>query len=265
MNVLDRIVVRVRERLDETRRSRPLAMIRREGEQSSPRASFREALRAPGISLIAEAKQASPSKGILRAPYDAAGLARLYEVAGARAISVLTEPEFFRGSEADLRAVAGATRLPILRKDFVVAEDQLWEARAWGASAALLIVAVLEDSHLADLLHIASGASLDALVEVHTETELERALRAGASIVGVNNRDLTTFVTDLGTTGRLARGRAPGMVLVAESGIGSRADVLTVERAGADAMLVGEAILVASDPARKIAELLGTDEGGSRS
>ncbi len=257
MSVLERIVARVRERLDETRRGRPLAAIRREAESSALRASFREAIARPGITLVAEAKRASPSQGILREPYDPTTLARAYEGAGAGALSVLTEPDFFLGSPDDLRRVARATRLPILRKDFVVAEDQVWEARAWGASAVLLIVAALDDARLRALATLAEEVGLGALVEVHSETEGERALEAGARLIGVNNRDLATFTTDLATTDRVARLLPEDVLLVSESGITSRADVLAVERAGADAVLVGESLLKSPDPAHKIAELLG--------
>jgi indole-3-glycerol phosphate synthase len=257
VSVLDRILARVSERLEETRRERPLAAIRREGESAARRASFRAAIAAPGMTIVAEAKRASPSKGILRDPYEPVALARAYESAGAGAISVLTEPDFFLGSPDDLRRVAVATSLPILRKDFTVAEDQIWEARAWGASAVLLIVAALDDSRVRDLAALAGEIGLDALVEVHTEAEAERALYAGARLLGVNNRDLVTFATDLGTTARIARVVPPDARLVSESGISTRADVLAVERAGAHGVLVGETLLRARDPGRKLAELRG--------
>ncbi len=262
MSLLERIVERARERAAEARSTRSLAAIRREAEGAPRRASFREAIARPGISLVAEAKQASPSKGTLRAPYDPAALARLYEGAGARAISVLTEPDFFRGDPAHLRAAAGASPLPILRKDFVVVEEQIWEARAWGASAVLLITSILAGAQLAEFAAAAESAGLDALVEVHTEAEAERAMSVNARLVGVNHRDLVTFSTDLGVTERVAGAVAPGTWLVAESGISTRADVLAVERAGAHGILVGEAILAAADSAAKIAELLGANVSG---
>ncbi|GJM45395.1 MAG: indole-3-glycerol phosphate synthase [Gemmatimonadota bacterium] len=262
MNVLDRIVAQVGERLLERQRAEPLAAVRARAEAAPNPPAFAEALRQPGTSLIAEAKQASPSRGVLRADYDPAALARTYEAGGARAMSVLTEPDFFRGAPDHLRAARAACRLPLLRKDFLTDPYQLWEAREWGASAVLLIVAVLETARLRDLVAQASDLGLDALVEVHSEPEVERALEASARIVGINNRDLTTFETDLQTTGRLA-GRLPAEVLVvAESGIFTREHVLEVERAGASAVLVGEALVAEADPSARIAELLGRGREG---
>lgn len=259
MSVLAEIVASVRERLQETKRVRPEARVREEAEAAAPRASFAAALDAAGTTLIAETKRRSPSRGTLRESYDAAALARMYESAGARAISVLTEPAFFGGSLEDLAAVRAATRAPLLRKDFVVDPYQVLEARAAGASALLLIVAALDDAELADLRALAGEYSLDALVEVHTDREAERAVAAGASIVGVNNRDLATFRTDRATTARIARALPRGVRVVAESGIATRADVLEMEAAGACAVLVGEAIVTAADPAGKVRELIGAD------
>jgi indole-3-glycerol phosphate synthase len=260
VSILDRIVDSVRTRLEDTRRKVPLADVRRHAEQAPRRPSFREALAAPGTSLIAEAKCASPSRGVLRDPYDPADLARTYEAAGARAMSVLTEPEFFRGSPDHLRAVRDACSLPLLRKDFVVDAYQLWEARAWGASAALLIVAALDDVQLRDLHALTEELGLDALVEAHTEDEADRALGSGARIVGVNNRDLRTFETDRATTARVASRLPDDVLLVSESGIHTRAHVREVEAAGASAVLVGEALVTADDPAARIAELIGRGE-----
>jgi indole-3-glycerol phosphate synthase len=194
---------------------------------------------------------------VLRDPYDAGELALLYERAGAHALSVLTEPEFFRGFPEDLQRAAKASPLPILRKDFIVAEIQVWEAKAWGASAVLLIVAAIDGALLRDLLAMTREAGLDALVEAHTEKEAEAALAAGADLLGANNRDLATFTVDLHTTARIAALVPPQVVLIAESGISSREDVLFVEKVGARAVLVGESLLTSDDPARKIRELLG--------
>jgi indole-3-glycerol phosphate synthase len=254
---LERIVARVRERLEATSRETPLAEVRARAAAAAARPALRAALERPGTAVIAEAKRASPSKGILRDPYDAAELARVYERAGARALSVLTEPEFFLGAPEDLQRVARASALPILRKDFIVSEYQIQEAKAWGASAVLLIVAALELAELRELAAIAAGLDLAALVEVHTEQEAERALAAGARLIGVNNRDLSTFNVDLTTTARVAALVGPEVLLVAESGIFTRRDVLEVERAGAKAVLVGESLLASPDPAKKIHELLG--------
>lgn len=260
MSVLDGIVARVAGDVAEAKRRTPPAAMRAEAEAAAPRASFAAALREPGMTLIAEAKRRSPSRGLLRDPYDAAALARAYAAAGARAVSVLTEPHSFGGAPEHLRAVRDAVPLPLLRKDFVLDEYQLFEARAWGASAALLIVAALDDARLADLHAACAGVRLDALVEVHTEAEAERALRAGARILGVNNRDLATFRTDRAVTARVARSVPAGTPIVSESGIRARADVLEVERAGACAVLVGEALVTAGDPGAKARELLGRED-----
>lgn len=260
MSVLDEIVQRVRERLDDDRRRVPSRRLREEAESRPDPPSFRDALRAPGTSLIAEAKRRSPSRGILRAAFDVRSLARAYEEGGARAMSVLTERDAFEGSPEDLRAACESCALPILRKDFLVDPYQCWEARAWGASAALLIVAALDDATLADLLGLLEELNLAALVEVHSEAEAERALRAEAQVVGINNRDLRTFDVDLRTTARIAASIPADVTVVSESGIASRADVLDVEAAGAHAVLVGESIVTAADPAARIRQLVG---GGS--
>jgi indole-3-glycerol phosphate synthase len=255
-------VSRVRVQLEAAARVTPLAEVRALAQAAPPRAPFRAAIARAGTSVIAEAKHASPSKGILRDPYDAAELARLYEEAGARGLSVLTEPEFFMGSGEDLQRAARASTLPILRKDFVVSEYQIQEAKAWGASAVLLIVAVLDAAALRDLSAAAREIGLSALIEVHTEKETETALAAGGDLIGANNRDLSTFTVDLETTARIARLLPPEVLLVSESGIFTRRDVLEVERAGASAVLVGEAILCAADPGKKIQELTGLARSG---
>lgn len=260
MNILDEIIQSVRGKLVDTKQRIPAPEVRRAAEDGPGRPSFRAALETAGTSLIAEAKCASPSRGPLRENYDPAELARIYEASGASAISVLTEPDYFRGSPEHLQAVRDAVSLPLLRKDFVVDAYQLWEARAWGASAALLIVAVLEDPMLTDLLAQADGIGLDALVEVHTEQEAERAQAAGAEIIGINNRDLRTFETDLATTGRIARELSPGAIVVSESGIFTREHVQEVEASGARAVLVGEALLVSADPGAKVREIVGEGE-----
>jgi len=265
VSVLERIVGRVRERLVERRRELPPARVREEAEAAPAPPSFREALEQPGLSLIAEAKRCSPSRpeGFgARGAYDPAALARGYEAAGARAMSVLTEPDFFGGAPDHLRAARGACGLPLLRKDFLVDPYQCWEARAWGASSALLIVAALEDGALADLHTLLGELGLDALVEVHTEAEAERAMALPSPIVGVNNRDLATFTTDRSTTARIARLLPAGTPLVSESGIATRDHVRELEAAGATGILVGEVLLAAPDPGRKVRELLGTAEEG---
>jgi indole-3-glycerol phosphate synthase len=266
VSTLARIVERVRERLEERRRAFPEERIRAEAERAPAPPGFRAVLEAAGTSLIAEVKRRSPSRpeGFLSgASFDAVKLAAEYAAAGARAVSVLTEPDFFGGSPDDLRDVRRSSPLPVLRKDFVVDPYQCWEARAWGASAALLIVASLDDARLRDLHELLRELSLDALVEVHTEAEAERALRLGPPLLGVNNRDLSTFTTDLGTTRRVAALVPAGTLLVSESGIFTREHVLEAEAAGARAVLVGEALLASGDPGRKVRELLGAGSGAA--
>ena len=209
-----------------------------------------------GPRLIAEIKRASPSKGPLAPDLDPAGLAAAYELGGAAALSVLTEPRFFRGGPGDLAAARAATTLPVLRKDFLFDPYQLFEARALAADAVLLIVAILDGGLLAEMLDVARVLGLAALVEVHDEAEVERAVAAGARIVGINNRDLRTFRVDLETTRRL-RGRIPaGRLVVSESGIHSQADVTRLREWDVDAMLVGESLVRAGDVAAQLRELL---------
>jgi len=226
---------------------------------------FGGALRHPRrgpIALIAEVKKASPSAGIICRDFDPERIARQYAAAGATCLSVLTDEKFFQGSLAHLRRVREAVELPLLRKDFILDERQVWEAVEWGADAILLIVAILADSQLKRLHQLATDAGLAALVEVHDAAELDRAVGAGARLIGVNNRDLKTFTVDLATTKRLAArlragGGAPGAFLVAESGIRTRADVARLAAAGAGAILVGESLVKEGDISAKVAELLG--------
>lgn len=218
---------------------------------------FSEALIAEGISLIAEMKRASPSRGPIRPGASAAEIVRAYQAAGARAVSVLTEPAHFGGSLDDLVEARTACDLPLLRKDFVVDEYQVLEARAAGADAVLLIVAALGGERLAALAASASDLGMDSLVEVHDEDEVETAVEAGAELIGINNRDLHSLEVDLATTFRLLADVPAGTVVVAESGITERGHVEDLEEAGVDAILVGEALMRAEEPARAVRELLG--------
>ena len=208
------------------------------------------------IRILAELKRASPVAGVLARGFDPVARAPEYVAGGAAALSVLTDPHF-QGSLADLDTVRAAVDCPVLEKDFVVDEYQLWEARAHGADAVLLIVAILDPARLTDLYQAAKGLGLSVLVEVHQEAELRRAAELGAGVIGVNNRDLTTFRTDLATTERLAPRVPRGACLVSESGIATRADVLRVRAAGAHAVLVGESLSRSGDPRGKLRELLG--------
>ncbi|MBX7213185.1 MAG: indole-3-glycerol phosphate synthase TrpC [Thermoflexales bacterium] len=245
----------------------PLADVRRAAEAAPPARDFAAALRRSDgrVALIAEVKRASPSRGVLaRGAWAPADLARRYEANGASCVSVLTDERFFMGSLEDLRAVRGAIGLPVLRKDFVVDAYQLYEARAAGADAALLIVAALEDQALCDLHALARELALTALVEVHDEAEAERARKAGAGVIGVNNRDLRTFTLDLETTRRCAaqlRG-VPGLTLVSESGIFAPAQVAAVAGMGAHAILVGEALITAGDLATQTRALADVPRAG---
>lgn len=254
---LERICARRAEDVAARRREVPEDELRaRIGPRPTAR-SFHEALAAPGMSVISELKRASPSKGPIHPDARAEDVVRAYREGGAAACSILTEPEFFGGTLDDLVAARAAVDLPLLRKDFVVDEYQLLEARAVGADAALLIVAALPAERLEALLAAAADLGLDALVEVHSRDELRAAADAGARIIGVNNRDLHSLDVDLETTHRLLADRPPGVVVVAESGITGREDVARLEDAGVDAILVGEALMRASSPAAGIAALLG--------
>jgi indole-3-glycerol phosphate synthase len=227
------------------------------------RRDFFGALRKPrsrSMALIAEVKKASPSAGVIRPDFDPVQIAREYEKGGADCLSVLTDEKFFQGSLDYLRQIRKAVNLPLLRKDFIIDERQILEAVQAGADAILLIVAILSDEQLRRFQSLAAGAGLTALVEVHDDLELDRALAAGAELIGVNNRNLKTFKVDLATTERLApKALAPsgsGKLLVAESGIHTRADVQRLARCGARAILVGESLMRHSDLPAKIRELI---------
>jgi indole-3-glycerol phosphate synthase len=228
--------------LDVTRRARPRG--------------FRSSLAAPGVRVIAECKRRSPSRGVLRADYDPVAIARGYEHAGAAAISILTEPTFFDGELGHLRAVRDAVASPLLRKDFIVDEYQLLEARAAGADAVLLIVAALSDTELTALSTAARGLSMDVLVEVHDEPELDRAVAAGADVVGVNNRNLRTLAVDVDASFRLAAAMPPGVLAVAESGLRTGDDLRRLGAAGYQAFLIGERFMTTPDPGAALAALM---------
>jgi len=269
-SVLARILQSTREELERRKRVLALEQLQRRvadgaGERAAPR-GFRAALDRPGIAVIAEFKRRSPSAGVLREGVDLAELVRAYERGGASAISVLTEEANFAGSLADLAAAHGQCALPVLRKDFVVDEYQLFEARLAGADAVLLIVAALSDPELLALQGAARALELDVLVEVHDRDELDRALGVGAELIGVNNRDLRDFSVDLQRTKKL-RGAIPaGVLVVSESGIGSSEQLRELEREGVDAVLVGETLMRAERPEQALRALLGGHVvGGSES
>ncbi len=256
-NKLDEIVAHKRREVADAKKSRPLAQLERELKRRSPPRGFAEAIRRPGkLSLIAEVKKSSPSAGPIRPQADVVEVARTYAGAGAQAISVLTDAKFFSGSLEDLSLVREKVSLPVLRKDFLLEEYQVVEAAAAGADAVLLIAAILPRPDLKRLLSLAADLSMDALVEVHTEGEVDQALEAGAQVIGINNRDLGTLQVDLAVTQRLIGALPKDRVRVSESGIRSRADVEFVQAQGADAILVGEELMVSDDPAAKIKELM---------
>jgi indole-3-glycerol phosphate synthase len=255
--ILDEILARKRDEVAERRRTTPIEMLRARARYHEPRRGFRETLaRAAAPAVIAELKRASPSRGVMRADYEPAALAAGYARAGAAALSVLTDGPFFGGSLEHLAEARGATRLPCLRKDFLVDPYQIVEARAWGADAVLLIVAGTPRALGVSLLGTAAEAGLDVLVEVHTEAELAWAADAGATLIGINNRDLATFTTSLEHTERLAPKVPVQALLVAESGLRTREDIQRMAAAGAHAVLIGEALVERPDPGAALAELL---------
>lgn len=265
--ILNEIMTYKRQELPRRQREIPLASLRAFASVAPAPLDFFAALKAPGVSLIAECKKASPSKGLLVPHYDALALAEMYARAGAAAISVLTDSRFFQGSLADLRSVKEATvamqpfggpgrtspanpnkGVPILRKDFIFDPYQVYEARVAGADALLLIAAVLEDGEIRDLLALTRQLGMQALVEVHTEQELQRVLPLGARILGVNNRNLNTFEVDFENTARLRRLIPNEFVVVAESGLKTTSDVERMRELGVDAVLVGETLLRSREP-----------------
>lgn len=257
MSMLADIVAHKREEVAERARRFPLQALQADLQGYSVRALPLRNRRTP-ISVIAEFKRRSPSKGDLRPDADVGSIVTAYETHGAAALSVLTDERFFGGRADDLRVARRTTDLPVLRKDFIIDEYQLWESAYIGADAVLLIARVLDDAQLRDYLAVARGGlGLAALVEVHDERELERALAAGATLVGVNNRNLDTFETSLETCLRIKRAIPAEVITVAESGIESRADVERLEAAGFDAILVGETLMRAENPGEKLRELLG--------
>jgi indole-3-glycerol phosphate synthase len=256
VNVLDDLVEGAREDAAAREAATPLAEVKAAARDARPALDAQAALRAPGVGVIAEVKRRSPSKGALADIPDPAELARQYAAGGARVISVLTERRRFSGSQADLRAVRAMVDVPVLCKDFVVSSYQVHEARAHGADVVLLIVAALEQNALVGLLERVESLGMTALVEVHTEAEADRALAAGASVIGVNARDLTTLNVDMSTFERIAPGLPSDVVKVAESGVRGPHDLISYAAAGADAVLVGEGLVTAGDPRQAVADLV---------
>ncbi|MCA1593343.1 MAG: indole-3-glycerol phosphate synthase TrpC [Acidobacteria bacterium] len=265
-NFLSEIIERKRQRLAGLKGSRPLEEVREEAERVRRAAqahAFHAALDGGGsrVKIIAEYKRASPSKGVIRADLSPADVARAYGSGGAAAISVLTEEDYFQGSLDDLRAVVSATMLPVLRKDFIVDEYQVYESAAAGASALLLIVAALADDEINSLRRLAEEElSMDVLLEVHTEDEMMRARDCGAKIIGVNNRDLHTFEVMLDTSVRLSRHAPGGALLVSESGFKTRSDIRSLQTHGYGAFLIGETLMRAEHPEETLRGLVALAE-----
>lgn len=260
--ILDTIVARTRADLEEEQQRVPLEEMRRRAEAAPPPRGFLGALKGAALmtahreaKLIAEVKKASPSRGVLVADFDPVALARTYEIGGASAISVLTEPHFFQGRLSHLAAVRATCLVPVLRKDFIVDPYQVYQARAYGADAILLICAVLDDTNLALLLDLAHQLGMRCLVEVHDEEETRRAVASGAQIIGVNNRDLRDFHVDTEVTRRLRKLIPKDRVVVSESGLHSTEDVQVMALADVQAVLIGEALVTASDVLEKVREL----------
>jgi indole-3-glycerol phosphate synthase len=256
VSVLDDIVADVRTDLAERERAVPLDEVKELAARCTDAKDACAALRRPGVSVIAEVKRSSPSKGALAAIADPAALARDYEAGGASVISVLTERRRFGGSIEDLEAVRAAVDIPVLRKDFVVSPYQVWEARAHGADLVLLIVAALEQNALVSLVERTESLGMVPLVEVHDEAETHRALDAGARVIGVNARNLKTLEVDRGEFSRLAPLIPNDLVKVAESGVRGPHDLLAYAASGADAVLVGEGLVTTKDPRQAVAELV---------
>jgi indole-3-glycerol phosphate synthase len=255
---LDQIVNATRARVATAKKAADVRDLDRRAEHHKPR-GFRRALQEQagrGIAIIGELKKASPSKGLIRAEFDARALAQELQSAGAAALSVLTDGEFFQGSLDNLKAASEATKLPCLRKDFIVDEFQLLEARANAADAVLLIVAALEQNTLVALAKRAASLDLDVLCEAHDEAEVERALDAGCNLVGINSRNLKTFQVDLNTALRLAERLPDNVLRVAESGIDSGIDIARLRDAGYDAFLIGESLMRAPSPGKALRDLL---------
>lgn len=256
--ILDDIIEKRKIQLDNEKAKVSFEKIKNQALNTSFKTKdFKKALSGEDLRVITEVKKASPSKGLIRPDFHPALIAKEYESAGANAISCLTEEHYFQGSSEYLKSIAECVDIPVLRKDFIIDEYQIYEARAIGASAILLIAAVLDEETLSRFYKLANSLSLDCLVEVHNESELEKALSINAEIIGINNRDLKTFNVDLNTTGRLARLIPKDKVIVSESGIRDYADMKAVHSLGASAVLIGETLMRSDNISATLEELRG--------
>lgn len=256
--ILDRLAGHARERVEDAKRRQPLAEIRQRAlDMPKGNFVFENALKKPDIAFICECKKASPSKGLIAPEFPYLSIAREYEAAGADAVSVLTEPKWFLGSDAYLKEIAEAVSIPCLRKDFTVDEYMIYEAKLLGASAVLLICSILSEEQIKEYIGICDGLGLSALVEAHDGEEVEIALRAGARMIGVNNRNLKDFSVDTENSRRLRQMIPPEVLFVSESGVGCAEDVSSLRGIGADAVLIGETLMRAADKKAKLRELKG--------
>lgn len=256
--ILDRLADHARERVEEAKRRQSLTEIRqRASDMPKGNFAFENALKKPDIAFICECKKASPSKGLIAPEFPYLSIAREYEAAGADAVSVLTEPKWFLGSDKYLKDIAEAVSIPCLRKDFTVDEYMIYEAKLLGASAVLLICSILSEEQIKEYIGICDGLGLSALVEAHDGEEVEIALRAGARMIGVNNRNLKDFSVDTENSRRLRQMIPPEVLFVSESGVGSAEDVNRLRGIGADAVLIGETLMRAADKKAKLRELKG--------
>lgn len=257
-SILDRLADHARERVEEAKRRQSLTEIRqRASDMPKGNFAFENALKKPDIAFICECKKASPSKGLIAPEFPYLSIAREYEAAGADAVSVLTEPKWFLGSDKYLKDIAEAVSIPCLRKDFTVDEYMIYEAKLLGASAVLLICSILSEEQIKEYIGICDGLGLSALVEAHDGEEVEIALRAGARMIGVNNRNLKDFSVDTENSRRLRQMIPPEVLFVSESGVGSAEDVSRLRGIGADAVLIGETLMRAADKKAKLRELKG--------
>lgn len=256
--ILDRLAGHARERVEDAKRRQPLAEIRQRAlDMPKGNFAFENALKKPDIAFICECKKASPSKGLIAPEFPYLSIAREYEAAGADAVSVLTEPKWFLGSDAYLKEIAEAVSIPCLRKDFTVDEYMIYEAKLLGASAVLLICSILSEEQIKEYIGICDGLGMSALVEAHDGEEVEIALRAGARMIGVNNRNLKDFSVDTENSRRLRQMIPPEVLFVSESGVGCAEDVSSLRGIGADAVLIGETLMRAADKKAKLRELKG--------
>ena len=256
-NILEEIAEKTRERIRKEKLQFPLDQLKTLAEKAPQQPSFLEALKKPGMSYICEVKKASPSKGLIAPEFPYLEIAKEYEAAGASAISCLTEPFYFMGSDTYLREITETVDIPVLRKDFTVDKYMIYQAKAFGASAVLLICAILNDQELLEYRELAETLGMDALVETHDEEEVARALKAGAKIVGVNNRDLKTFNVDMNNSIRLRNLAPDNVVFVSESGIKNAGDIAILERNRVGAVLIGETLMRSADKKAALEKLNG--------